>query len=153
MELGALGSKLAQLIEEGKKALGREIVVMSERPEDEFDDGTGGWVDDGPAQASAPTSPPSAHGSLRRSVKRRPRSLAPGPPSYPGSPEPLMSPRKSRYDPASVRLPVTPSRRDPRNTSVESTRSTASAQEDESEWQSPQLREFMERARASRLGR
>jgi hypothetical protein len=34
-----IGTKLSQLINEGQKALGREIVVASEAQEDEVDDG------------------------------------------------------------------------------------------------------------------
>ncbi len=34
------------LIEEGKKALGREVVVMSEDPADEVDDGNDDWEED-----------------------------------------------------------------------------------------------------------
>ncbi|KAF8643186.1 hypothetical protein AX16_009177 [Volvariella volvacea WC 439] len=41
-----IGDKLSVLIEEGKRALGREVVVMSECKEDEVDDGLGGWVDE-----------------------------------------------------------------------------------------------------------
>ncbi|KAJ8095055.1 hypothetical protein PM082_010273 [Marasmius tenuissimus] len=42
-----IGDKLSMLIEEGKRALGREIVVASENPQDEVDDGRGGWVEEG----------------------------------------------------------------------------------------------------------
>ncbi|KIK52305.1 hypothetical protein GYMLUDRAFT_251346 [Collybiopsis luxurians FD-317 M1] len=42
-----IGSKLSSLIEEGRKALGREVVVMSESKEDEVDDGSGEWVEEG----------------------------------------------------------------------------------------------------------
>ncbi|KAF6753135.1 hypothetical protein DFP72DRAFT_849497 [Ephemerocybe angulata] len=41
-----IGGKLAQLIEEGKKALKTEVVVMSDAQEDEVDDGSGAWVSD-----------------------------------------------------------------------------------------------------------
>lgn len=41
-----IGGKLAQLIEEGKKALKAEVVVMSDAQEDEVDDGSGAWVSD-----------------------------------------------------------------------------------------------------------
>ncbi|KAM6496754.1 hypothetical protein JOM56_007227 [Amanita muscaria] len=39
------GDKLSALIAEGKRALGREIVVMSDAKEDEVDDGSGAWED------------------------------------------------------------------------------------------------------------
>ncbi|KAL0572072.1 hypothetical protein V5O48_009890 [Marasmius crinis-equi] len=41
-----IGDKLSMLIEEGKRALGKEIVVASESAQDEVDDGRGGWVED-----------------------------------------------------------------------------------------------------------
>lgn len=41
-----IGDKLAQLIEEGKRALGKEIVVMSDAQEDEVDDGSGNWIEE-----------------------------------------------------------------------------------------------------------
>ena len=47
-----LGDRLSQLIEEGKRALGTEIVVSSEVPEDEVDDGNGDWIEDENASAS-----------------------------------------------------------------------------------------------------
>jgi len=40
-----IGDKLSALIAEGKRALGAEIVVMSDAKEDEVDDGTGVWED------------------------------------------------------------------------------------------------------------
>jgi len=41
-----MGDRLARLIEDGKKALGKEVVVMSEVQEDEVDDGNGGWEEE-----------------------------------------------------------------------------------------------------------
>ncbi|KXN81705.1 hypothetical protein AN958_03916 [Leucoagaricus sp. SymC.cos] len=41
-----IGDKLAQLIEEGKRALSREVVVMSDAKEDEVDDGSGAWEEE-----------------------------------------------------------------------------------------------------------
>ncbi|KAF8621880.1 hypothetical protein AX15_007436 [Amanita polypyramis BW_CC] len=40
-----IGDKLSTLISEGKRALGCEIVVMSDSKEDEVDDGSGAWED------------------------------------------------------------------------------------------------------------
>ena len=48
-----MGDRLALLIEEGKRALGAEVVVSSEIPEDEVDDGSGNWEEDDPVEASA----------------------------------------------------------------------------------------------------
>ena len=47
-----MGGRLAQLIEDGKKALGKEIVVMSEAQEDEEDDGNGNWEEEADPDAS-----------------------------------------------------------------------------------------------------
>ena len=41
-----MGDRLAQLIAEGQKALGKEVVVMSEDQADEVDDGSGAWVEE-----------------------------------------------------------------------------------------------------------
>lgn len=46
-EMDWIGDRLSRLIEEGQKALNREIVVMSDAKEDEEDDGSGGWEEEG----------------------------------------------------------------------------------------------------------
>ncbi|KAI8985784.1 hypothetical protein BD414DRAFT_489226 [Trametes punicea] len=58
-----IGDRLAQLIAEGQKALGREVVIMSEDKEDEVDDGSGAWVEDDddepvPGSSRLPNPPP-----------------------------------------------------------------------------------------------
>lgn len=124
-----IGDKLSQLIEEGKKALGREVVVMSEAPEDEVDDATGDWQE----EDENPAGPSSA--SRRGSLRRRN-----GPPTtFPHS----ASPRKSQFG------ALTPPGRS-RGASVDSERVSSSFKETEQEWQSDHMKEFMERARASR---
>jgi hypothetical protein len=129
-----MGGKLAQLIADGQKALGREVVVMSEAPEDEVDDATGDWQEDEDAAAmdTSNASISSRHGSLRR---RNPHS---------GS----TSPRKNRF--AGVQIP-----QGSRDKSVDSvsTSANASLRENETDWQSSEMREFMERARAARAAR
>lgn len=40
------GSDQGKLIEEGKKALNREIIVMSDAKEDEIDDGSCAWEEE-----------------------------------------------------------------------------------------------------------
>ncbi|KAH9849842.1 hypothetical protein C2E23DRAFT_837511 [Lenzites betulinus] len=74
-----IGDRLAHLIAEGQKALGKEVVIMSEDKEDEVDDGSGAWVeDDEPVQGS---------------------SRSPGLPLYsPSSSRFSASPSKSRFD-------------------------------------------------------
>ncbi|TCD69080.1 hypothetical protein EIP91_008978 [Steccherinum ochraceum] len=136
-----MGDRLQQLIEEGKRALGREVVVMSESKEDEVDDGSGAWEEE-----EQPTLPPSRSGSIRRG--RRPRNI--GLPDYapPTYATPQTSPRKSQYgfshSQSSLHLPESP-RRTPRGTSVES--SFGNHLEPEDEWGTPELRESMARAR------
>ncbi|KAI0369749.1 hypothetical protein BV20DRAFT_333739 [Pilatotrama ljubarskyi] len=76
-QMSWIGDRLAQLIAEGQKALGKEIVVMSEDKEDEVDDGSGAWVeeDEQPFQGVSssrtpglpPYSPPPCFSSPSRS--------------------------------------------------------------------------------------
>ncbi|KAI0064028.1 hypothetical protein BV25DRAFT_333872 [Artomyces pyxidatus] len=150
-----IGDKLAKLIEDGKKALGKEVVVLSETQEDEIDDGSGNWEEE--AGPSAGTS------SRRGSIRRRGRPHALGLPASFSSPQfasPPMSasPRRGQFGAqphsspgyGSVALPI-PGRME-REASVDSSvRSYGSFHEDESQWQSSELRESMERARANYL--
>lgn len=140
-----MGSQLAKLIEEGKRALGKEVVVMSESKEDEEDDGSGLWEDDG---HDIPSS--SSSGSIRRHKRPKRLGVSSPPPSYL---TPQTTPRRSRFDAShsrqgSVSTPNSPSKAG-RGISSDSIRSRVSTlhQEDESAWQSPELRESMERAR------
>lgn len=140
-----MGDRLQQLIEEGKRALGKEIVVMSEAKEDEVDDGSGAWEEE------EPTLPPSRSSSIRRG--RRPRNIALpdyAPPTYS---TPQSSPRKAQYDfsysksygsASNLVAPESP-RRTPRGTSTESL--FDNHREPEDSWGTPELRESMARAR------
>ncbi|KAI9062707.1 hypothetical protein FKP32DRAFT_1604161 [Trametes sanguinea] len=114
-----IGDRLAQLIAEGQKALGREIVIMSEDKEDEVDDGSGAWVEEDDDEPVPSSSRLSSH-----------------PPPY----SPTTS---SRYSASPSK------RRFTRGVSVESdTRSMASNfAEDDAAWGSAEMRESMERAR------
>ncbi|PIL24922.1 hypothetical protein GSI_12809 [Ganoderma sinense ZZ0214-1] len=120
-QMSWMGSRLAQLIAEGQKALGKEVVIMSEDQADEVDDGSGAWVEEDESSAA---------GSSRRLDSGLP------PYSIPGSPRSKRkaSPARSRFE---------------RAASVESdTRSVASSfREDESSWATLDMRESMERAR------
>ena len=40
-----MGDRLANLIAEGQRALGKEVVVMTEGQEEAVDDGEEGWVE------------------------------------------------------------------------------------------------------------
>jgi len=44
--MNRIQDRLAQLIEEGKRALSREVVVMSDAKEDEVDDGSSAWEEE-----------------------------------------------------------------------------------------------------------
>ncbi|KAF5316787.1 hypothetical protein D9619_006528 [Psilocybe cf. subviscida] len=79
-----IGGKLAELIEQGRRALNTEVVVMSEAPQDEVDDGTGAWDSDEEDNRNARSSRPSSRAGSIRSVKRtsKPKPIPIGVPSY-----------------------------------------------------------------------
>ena len=139
-----MGDRLARLIEDGKKALGKEVVVMSEAQEDEEDDGSGNWEEEAnPGTSSGPA-------SLSGSIRRKDKFQAPGLISY-ASPPPTASPRRQQFSTvlsshSSSALPIPG--RSTHSTSVETHHSFHG---NESQWQSPELRESMERARAAFL--
>jgi hypothetical protein len=142
-----MGGRLAQLIEDGKKALGKEIVVMSETKEDEEDDGNGNWEE---ADPDASISGPARSGSVRR----RGRHHVPGttPSTSYLSPPPTVSPRRQQFSTAhlshscsAIPLPA----RAAQDHSTNPTQLSSSFYEGESDWQSPELKMNMERARAS----
>ena len=147
-----MSDRLAQLIEEGKKALGKEIVVMSEAKEDEEDDGSGQWIeDDGPIASSS-------SGSIRkgRTKRRRSSTVSSPPPQYIPPQTTPRTPQKNRFDPYGSVRPgsnlSSPSHRS-RNGSIDSARSYAPTKEDESTWESAELRDSMEKARQMYLQR
>lgn len=161
-EMDWIGDRLSKLIQEGHRALNTEVVVMSEAKEDEVDDGSGDWEEEQPATGPSV----SRCGSFRRT--HRPRDIQP--PSYSAftsSSSPSSSPRKRKFVGETVHL--SPDRQDFSRLSVPSTprriaRETwtdidayatvaSSFKEDVSAWQSPELRESMERARAQYLQR
>ncbi|KAJ2925764.1 hypothetical protein H1R20_g11334, partial [Candolleomyces eurysporus] len=131
-----IGGKLAQLIEEGKRALGTEVVVMSDAKEDEVDDGSGAWVSDD-------------EDTQRRGLKRRgssastryhhhSRSTAASSTSvhqYPQISVSTSTPPRQNYG---MGMPASPARS---HHIVEDT------------CDSPEVREMMERARAKLAGR
>jgi len=145
-----MGGRLAQLIEDGKKALGKEIVVMSEVQEDEEDDGNGNWEEE--ADPDASIAGPSRSGSVRR----RGRHQAPGTASSASyfSPSPSASPRRQQFSTAHLSescsaIPI-PARAHHDHT-ADTTRLSTSFCEDEADWQSSELKKSMERARATYL--
>ena len=167
-----IGDRLSRLIQEGKKALGREIVVMSDAKEDEVDDGSDAWEEEQDNQLISSAAGPSISRrgsvrSLRRTHRPRDIPLPPSYSSYPISPPSSASPRKRQFEPDPIHhspgrstcgglpVPSTP-RRTARGTSVESdvlAPIVSTFKEDESAWQSAELRESMARARARYLQR
>lgn len=142
-----MGGRLAQLIEDGKKALGKEIVVMSESQEDEEDDGNGQWEEE--ADPDSSIRGPSRSGSVRRRGRHVPDTASSA--SY-LSPPPTASPRRQQFSTAHLShscsaIPI-PARAAQVH-SADSTRLCSIFREDEPDWQSPELRINMERARAS----
>ncbi|KAH9935979.1 uncharacterized protein BXZ73DRAFT_89466 [Epithele typhae] len=118
-QMSWIGDRLTQLISEGQKALGKEVVIMSEDQQDEEDDGSGAWVEED--EEDRP-----------RSRRRNGFGLPPYSPQTPLSPH---TPTSSPFD---------------RGLSVESDRRSiaGSLHEDESSWQTPEMKASMERARA-----
>ena len=159
-----IGDKLSMLIEQGKRALGTEIVVMSDAKEDEVDDGSGGWEEEDNDQPRTR----SRSGSVKHS--KRPRSILPPsfttPIPHASSFSPDSAPSNSNlssFTPSSAPVNyVTPRKMHSRGISHESgvglgldsaSRNGAlitspSFMEDSSSWESPEIRESMERARS-----
>ncbi|KAJ6494898.1 hypothetical protein C8R47DRAFT_1117738 [Mycena vitilis] len=156
-----LGDQLSMLIQEGQKALGREIVIKSDSREDEVDDGCGVWEEEEGGYDEEFGGPSSYRNSLSRSSsprqRKRPRNLTLAPPSYASRP-PSASPRTSRFEFTSASLPSSAGARGgwrseaPRDARGMSTESLHSGRDEEGTWESPELKESMARARARLLG-
>ncbi|KAJ4470191.1 hypothetical protein J3R30DRAFT_1235671 [Lentinula aciculospora] len=122
-QIDSLGSKLSFLIEQGKRALGREVVVMSEVDEDAVDDGSGAWIEeDEEGEAEFGKNGRAHRGRLSRSGSTSRRRAAGSASSTTGRRADLTS-----------SLPSSP---------------PASLPTFETSWESQELRETMERARA-----
>lgn len=145
-----IGSKLSSLIEEGRKALGKQVVVMSEAKEDEVDDGSGEWVEEDEGEFGRGRSTRSRSGSTSRrrtpaagSLGRRAGAgLSINPPAYGvgvSSASSSASPRRSQFTGSGLpsSLPI----------NINNGSSLAPYESSES-WESPEVRESMERARA-----
>ncbi|KAI9573935.1 hypothetical protein HD554DRAFT_572626 [Boletus coccyginus] len=163
-----MGDRLTCLIQEGQKALGREIVVMSDAKEVEVDDGSNDWEEKQDNKPVPPIAAPSIshHGSVRsRRWTHKPCdiTLLPSYPPYPMSPPNSVFPWKCHFEPGSVHrtpgrstregyiAPSTPSHT-PHGTSAESdalAHIVPSSKEDKSAWQSPELCKSMEQTHAS----
>jgi hypothetical protein len=120
-----ISNKLSTLIEQGKKALSHEIVIMSDAAEDEVDDASGAWEEQDLDEDEA-------HHST--SAKRRPR------------PDTELT-----FPPISASAPITipvSSSSMPTHSPMPSVRFNPNDREDVQVWASPELRKLMERARA-----
>ncbi|KIJ91203.1 hypothetical protein K443DRAFT_135537 [Laccaria amethystina LaAM-08-1] len=135
-----IGDKLAMLIEEGKRALQSEVVVMSDAQEDEVDDGTGLWEEEEPRPSLSRASSITRAGSKRLAA--------------PSLPIPSASPRRGGFEiPLSVSSSSdTPRRSHSRGISYESAL-PSSLKEEPGAWASPELRVSMEKARARILAK
>lgn len=149
-----IGDRISQLIEEGKKALGAEVVVMSDSKEDEVDDGSGLWEDSDGGELRSSAS--SRYGKMSPRRKRaRPNILHQSVPGSfggelpPPTPPAYASPTRSTLpgSPSSIRSPMEP-------VPVLSSSTTSVSgwvRESENDWQSVEMRQSMERARAAYL--
>lgn len=143
------------LIEQGKRALGTEVVVMSDAKEDEVDDGSGGWEEEDNEQPQTLSRSGSKH-------TKRPRNFLPPPLTYDSNSSsfaPSSAPGSSSY--------ITPRKTHSRGISYETGlglgldsgsrngtfNASPSFMEDSSSWQSPEIRESMEKARSRYLER
>ncbi|KAL5531563.1 hypothetical protein ACEPAG_4440 [Sanghuangporus baumii] len=150
-EMDWIGDRLAQLIEQGKRALGTEVVVASEAPEDEVDDGSGNWIEEDQMEASASFSSSRAIPSANPSKRSRHQSAY----SVPNSSVPCLSsfPSHPRIhsDDLSASFQSTPGRSIVPASNPETGSSSFLASDYGAE--SPSVRESMERARAAYLQR
>ena len=143
-----IGDRISQLIEEGTKALGKEVVVMSQSKEDEVDDGSGLWEDSDGGELGSSASSRYGRRSLSSPRRKRARpSLSGGlgesspsrPPTYGLATTPIFP-----GSPSSMR-----SSAEPLPGSATTTTTTAGwMRESEGDWESEELKASMERARA-----
>ena len=145
-----MSDRLTRLIEDGKRALNKEVVVISEAQEDEEDDGDGNWEEEIDHSTSI------GHASGSNTPRHRSRPQTPGTTSYTSS---FLSPPSSvpshqqfltahsSYSSPSLLTPGCTSHND----AVDMARSYSSSHEDEYQWQSSELQQSMERARAAYL--
>jgi len=162
-----IGGKLAMLIEEGKKALGREVVVMSDSKDDEVDDGMGAWEEEEERESRDRNLHQNREGSSSqsrtRSGSRRLEGLAipssspsvaySHPYSSPSSPLMTTMGTKWQRDRSSLEPPLSSSTYTTFSSQSYSPGSSLHTQfshknEDEEDGISPELKEYMEKARA-----
>ncbi|KAF9643827.1 hypothetical protein BDM02DRAFT_3122875, partial [Thelephora ganbajun] len=144
-----IGDRISQLVEEGKKALGKEVVVMSDSKEDEVDDGSGLWEDSDEGDLGSSTSSRYGRRSLSSPRRKRARQSLPHQAILGGLGESSSS-RPPDY--ASPTRSTFPESQSLIRSSVESFPTSVSAtgwvRETEGDWQSEEVKASMERARA-----
>ena len=148
LQMDWIGDRISQLIEEGKKALGTEVVVMSDSKEDEVDDGSGLWEDSDGGNLGSSTS--SRHGRRSLSSPRRKRARPSlSHPIIPGSLGEFSPSRPPAYgSPMTSTFPGSPS--------LSASTSTTTAgwiRETDGDWQSEEVKASMERARATYMAK
>lgn len=157
-----MGDRLAMLIAEGQKALGKEVVVMSDAAEDEVDDGSGAWVDQGPSGSGSGSSSMGRSRSRSGSVRRRGRTPAPHAltPSWTGAGTGALSvpssssPRAAAFEEQNTGLPMSlPNQGAWGSHSDAGIPRSYNASGDSSALESAELKASMERARAAYLAR
>ena len=142
-----IGDKLARLIEEGKRALGTEIVVKSDAQEDEVDDGSGNWIEENEG--------PSSHKRSRSFGTSRSNVPSPRKFDFSSPSAPISRHGKGRSDGysdsqgISSSLPVTSNMHHRGGSDFSPSSFSSRTLETEDDWQSAPVREAMERARAS----
>ncbi|KAI5121867.1 hypothetical protein M0805_001075 [Coniferiporia weirii] len=147
-EMDWIGDKLAQLIEEGKRALGKEIVVSSDAPEDEVDDGSGNWVEDEPRASTSYAHHSQGTVNFSSPTKRNRHR-------YTNSVSTLTPPRRSavslhsRFNSEGSGMLTNPRSPNQSTSFAPETSFSSSIGDSENEWASPHIRESMERARAA----
>ena len=146
VQMDWIGDRISKLIEEGKKALGKEVVVMSDAKEDEVDDGSGAWEEE----------PDERSGHFPEQKRARTQRHIGLPPFY--SPNGLSSPSspsRSHF----MRPTILPGSSSPctiRASSIELESPTIGAtswKESEGDWQSLEIKASMEKARAMYLNK
>ncbi|EKM82058.1 hypothetical protein AGABI1DRAFT_105422 [Agaricus bisporus var. burnettii JB137-S8] len=165
-QMNWISDKLAQLIEEGKRALNREIVVMSDAKEDEIDDGSDAWEEDEDPTVTAATAghtnSSSRSNSMRRGIKRS-RSRIYGvssansssthvPLPLPISISPQHHQQQQQYEQQYEQPLSTPMARKSHMKAYSTESATRYvSREDDGCWESPEMRETMRRARERAL--
>ena len=161
-----IGDKLSMLIQQGKKALGSQVVVMSDVKEDEVDDGSAAWEEEAEVE-NAPSL--SRSGSVRHA--KRPRGLNIGPASasaahtqtsgsasfgFGGLPSSISAP-STAHSIYGFSGPTFLSQQQSQPSSLPTSHSMTSlhhvSTEDPASFESPELRQSMERARERLMAR